>query len=156
MKSRRDLNHQFVGARQATIVALICSIGLCSCAGPARVGDVWSTKHTETISQADRDLFGMDRASHLRVESQLLSPNDTREEFLVTWAGSAVQLVKFEYRQPNVPDKIQVQTFTPAGRHSNKFAVAGDDYTNGGSVSAWRVSLWNQDQLLAEKTSALW
>jgi len=117
---------------------------------------VWSTKHALTIEKADQGFFGTDRASHIRVVSEPLSPEQTREEFYVTWAGAGVQLIKFEYRQPNVPDKIMVQTAQPTGRHWCQFVIAGDDYVNGGSVSAWRVSLWNEERLLAEKKSSLW
>ena len=143
-------------SRRAAIVAIFCAIGCCSCTSQPRIGDVWSTKHTETVSPADQDLYGMDRASHIRVVPHPLSPGQTREEFFVAWGGSAVELVKFEFRQPNVPDKILVQTATPSGHHWSRFVVAGDDYSNGGPVSAWRVSLWRGDELLAEKHSALW
>jgi hypothetical protein len=129
---------------------------LCSCASTPRVGEVDGTQFTETISKANQTLFINDRASHLRVQSDPLPPAQQREEYYVTWRGAGIQLVKFEYRQVNVPDKIQVQTASATNRHSTVFTVAGDDFHNGGPISAWRVSLWDGDRLLAERKSVLW
>ncbi len=138
-------------------IGLVVAVMVSACATqPARVGDVWSTTRTETVPPADRDLFGTDRASHLRVESTPLPLSQQRQEFYVTWSGAGVRLVKFEYRQANVPDTVSVQMAQADGRRSAVFAVAGDDFHNGGPVSAWRVSLWDADRLLAEKKSVLW
>lgn len=139
----------------ATILALVILLSACS-TQPARVGYVWSTTRTETIPQGDRDLFGTDRASHLRVESTPLPLSQQRQEFYVTWSGAGVRLVKFEYRQANVPDTILVQMAQATDRRSTTFAIAGDDFHNGGPVSAWRVSLWDADRRLAEQHSMLW
>jgi hypothetical protein len=38
----------------------------------------------------------------------------------------------------------------------NELALTGDDYKAFGEVTAWRVTLWENDQLLAEQTSYLW
>ncbi len=35
-------------------------------------------------------------------------------------------------------------------------ALAGDDYKNFGALVAWRVTLWNGDQMLGEQKSFLW
>ncbi len=131
--------------------------GLGSCAPRAtRVADVWVTTRTDVIGTADRDMFANDRASRLRAERGQLPSDEQRQEFLVSWTGTEAQFVKFECRQVNVPDKILVLT-TPAGAdHSHLFAVRGDDFHNGGPVSAWRVSLWSGERLLAEKKSLLW
>ncbi len=131
--------------------------GLCSCAPrAARVADVWVTTRTDVIGAADRDLFATERASRLRTEPSQLPSNAQRQEFLVSWSGPEAQFVKFECRQVKVPNKILVQT-SPAGtKHSHLFAVRGDDFHNGGPVSAWRVSLWTGERLLAEKKSVLW
>jgi hypothetical protein len=139
------------------LLTLVTVLALCACSTqPARVGDVWSSIRTETIPAADRDLFGTDRASHLRVASTPLPLSQQRQEFYVTWSGASVRLVKFEYRQANLPDTILTQMAQAADRRFTTFAVAGDDFHNGGPVSAWRVSLWDADRLLAEKKSMLW
>ena len=139
------------------VMAVGVAAVLCACAHPAaQVRDVEGTQYTETIGKGDRVLFGTDRASRIRVEAKPLPPSQQREEYFVSWRGRDVRLVKFEYRQVNVPDKIQFQTVTPANHLWNAFAVAGDDYLKGGPISAWRVSLWDGDRLLAERTSVLW
>lgn len=38
----------------------------------------------------------------------------------------------------------------------NELALTGDDYKAFGEVTAWRVTLWEGDQLLAEQASYLW
>ena len=130
---------------------------LCACAHPAaQVRDVEGTQYTETIGKGDRLLFGTDRASRIQVEPKPLPTSAQREEYFVSWRGSGVGSVMFEYRQVNIPDKILVQAVTPTVRHWNVFTVAGDDYLKGGPISAWRVSLWDGDRLLAERKSVLW
>ena len=139
------------------MMAVGIALGLCACAHrTAQVRDVDGTQYTETIGSGDRLLFVTDRASRFRVEPKPLPPDQQREEYFVSWRGQDVNLVKFEYRQVNIPDKILVQTVTPANHRWNVFSVAGDDYLKGGPISAWRVSLWDGDHLLAERKSVLW
>jgi hypothetical protein len=38
----------------------------------------------------------------------------------------------------------------------SELALTGDDYKAFGEVTAWRVTLWENDQLLAEQASYLW
>ena len=64
--------------------------------------------------------------------------------------------MKFEYRQVAKPDVVFEKTYTPHGNTSNVFQVRGEDFRAGGTVSAWRVSLWSGDQLMAERKSFLW
>ena len=121
-----------------------------------RVGEVQGTTFTETVPKADRNLFVSDRASHLRAESVPLPAAEQREEYYVTWRGAGVSVVKFEYRQINAPDKVAALSMSPGRQHSNVFTIAGEDFLKGGVVSAWRVSLWDGDRLLAERRSTLW
>jgi hypothetical protein len=65
-------------------------------------------------------------------------------------------LVKLEYRQIGKPNVIGEQTYVPRQDASTVFQVRGEEFRSGGSVSAWRVSLWDGDQLVAEKKSFLW
>ena len=58
--------------------------------------------------------------------------------------------------QPSTPSNREPSTPTP---HWHVFSVRGEDFANGGPVSAWRVSLWSggtNSTLLAEQTSAIW
>ncbi len=40
--------------------------------------------------------------------------------------------------------------------HWSSFVFNGDDYKSFGEVTAWRVTLWDGDQLLGEQKSFLW
>ena len=150
-------------ALRSTLFTLLFAT-LAGCATTrARVVEVTATRHTETVGRADKNLFLTDRASKILFQPERLPVAEQREEFYVRWTGAQVDSVKFEYRQVNLPNKLMEQTCTPNGRHWNVFAVRGEDFVNGGPVSAWRVSLWNGTQprsergkLLAEKKSALW
>jgi hypothetical protein len=85
-----------------------------------------------------------------------LSIDEQREEFYVRWTPRSISLVKFEYRQIGKPNVIGEQTYVPHQDTANLFQVRGEEFRSGGSVSAWRVSLWDGDQLVAEKKSFLW
>ena len=142
--------------RILTRVSVIGAVALCACSTTPRVADVLSNKRSETVEVADQDIFLHDRASLIHLNSELLPASERRQEFYVRWRGTGIDLVKFEYRQVDVPDKIVEQTYAPGNRRSNVFEVRGEDFIKGGPVSAWRVSLWQNSQLLAEKKSMLW
>lgn len=129
---------------------------LAGCSRDAKVGEVWGAKRTQTINAADQDLFVTDRASRLRMQTHPLPAEEQREEFLATWSGSGGRVVKFEYRQVNVPDTIVVLSAPAIDRHSHRFTIAGEEFAKGGPVTAWRVSLWSGDKVLDEKKSTLW
>lgn len=119
--------------------------------------EVTNTKRTMDIERTDVSWFAVDRASGFAYAPQPLPPSERREEYYVRWHSPSVTLVKFEYRQINTPTEIETQTFTPQGKNWNTFAVGGEDLKKGGTITAWRVSLWTKDsQLLAEKKSPLW
>ena len=128
---------------------------LSACASP-RVVEVTSRTRLKDIDVADERVFVADPASHIRYRPRDLPANKQREEFYVHWLGAAVDRVKFEYRQVDVPDTVKEQSFTSAGPRWHVFEVRGEEFHAGGLVSAWRVSLWSGDQLLAERKSALW
>jgi hypothetical protein len=135
----------------------LCLLLLTACSTTApRVLEVTSRTRLQDIDAADTRLFVEDEASRIKYEPQDLSIDNQREEFYVRWAPASIGLVKFEYRQIAKPGTIFEQTYTPHGDASKVFAVRGEAFRSGGSVSAWRVSLWNGDQLLAEKKSFLW
>jgi hypothetical protein len=136
----------------ATAVVLAFS----ACSTSPRVVEVSSHKRLETVEVADQDIYLHDRASQIHLQSELLPADERRQEFFVRWSGTGIDLVKFEYRQVNVPDKISEESYVPENRRWNVFEVRGNDFTKGGAVSAWRVSLWRDSQLLADKKSLLW
>lgn len=145
-------------AKLPTLAGL--GLGVCIAVGcaaaPPRVLEVSSTTHLRDISPADESIFVHDRASRFRYLPRELPEADRRQEFYVRWTPSMIEAVKFEYRQVNIPNRVFEQTHASRGDTSASFSVRGEDFLKGGPVSAWRVSLWKGDQLLAEKNSALW
>jgi hypothetical protein len=127
----------------------------CSTTAP-RVVEVSSRTRLQDIDIADARYFVVDEASRIKYQPRDLSIDDQREEFYVRWAPASIGQVKFEYRQVAKPGTIFEQTYIPHGDESKIFEVRGEPFRSGGSVSAWRVSLWNGDQLLADKKSSLW
>ncbi|MEI6084166.1 MAG: hypothetical protein WCS70_07685 [Verrucomicrobiota bacterium] len=137
----------------ATMLVLLLAGG---CQTRPVVREVWSKKHLEQIAPADQDFFLADRASRIHTKSRPLPAAEQGEEFYVSWDGRNVELVQFEYRQVNQPDKITAQDFRTNHRQTTTFWIRGDDFQKAGSVSAWRVTLWRDGELLAEKHSMLW
>ena len=58
----------------------------------------------------------------------------------------------------SVPTFTTLETNVVPGifRRWTAIPLAGEDYKNFGRVVAWRVTLWNGDQLLGEQKSFLW
>jgi hypothetical protein len=134
------------------------------CSTTPSVLEVTSRTRLQNIDPADKDLFIEDQASRIRFEPHDLGTDEQREEFYVRWRSAPasrlgtgkISQVKFEYRQIGKPDVIGEQTYTPHRDTANVFTVRGEEFRSGGSVSAWRVSLWDGDHLVAEKKSFLW
>ena len=128
----------------------------CSTTVP-RVLEVSSRTQLQDVGPAEaREYYGYDQASRFRYEPQDLSIEDQREEFYVRWRPSSISLVKFEYRQIGKAATVFEKTYTPHGDAAKLFEVRGEEFRAGGTVSAWRVTLWKDDQLVAEKKSVLW
>ena len=147
----------------ALLPSLFLIPALTGCASTPRITEVSAVTRAHTVESGDHDLYLRDRITQFHFDAASLPAEQQRQEFLVRWTGQSVTLVKFEYRQVKHPNTIHEQTYDPArpaqrgdGRRWTIFQVAGDAYATGGSVSAWRVSLWNNDQFLAEKKSVLW
>ncbi len=128
----------------------------CSTTQSPSVLEVTSRTRLQNIDPADKDFFIEDQASRIRFEPRDLSIDEQRQEFYVRWRTGSISQVKFEYRQIAKPNVIAEQTYTPHQDTSNLFTVHGEEFRSGGRVSAWRVSLWEGDQLVAEKKSFLW
>jgi hypothetical protein len=126
------------------------------CSTTPRVLEVTSRTRLQNIDLADKDYFIEDQASRIRYLPHDLSIDEQRQEFYVRWGPRSISLVKFEYRQIARPNVIGEQIYTPHQDTANVFTVRGEEFRSGGSVSAWRVSLWDGDHLVAEKKSFLW
>jgi len=143
-------------ARVPLFLILLALLPL-SCSTTPRVVEVSSRTRLQDVGPADeKAFFGYDQASRFRYKPQDLSIEDQREEFYVRWKPGSVSLVKFEYRQVSKAATVFEKTYTPNGDVATVFEVRGEDFRAGGSVSAWRVTLWKDDQLVAEKKSFLW
>ena len=183
MAQRRETPETTRGHSRPTIpLSVLLALVLAGCATGPRIVEVTGTKHIETIGVADKNLFLTDQASRITFQADLLPVTERGEDFYVRWTGTNVDLVKFEYRQVNVPNTVKEQFYVPSsmpGRAGppgqptdvsthqpgprdprwHLFAVRGDDYATGGFVSAWRVSLWSggtNGTFLAERVSAVW
>ena len=133
-----------------------------ACSTTPRVLEVTSRTRLQNIDMAEKDYFIEDQASSIRYLPHDLNIDEQREEFYVRWRPAprsgpgSISLVKFEYRQIGKPNVVGEQTYVPHRDTANVFQVRGEEFRSGGSVSAWRVSLWDGDQLVAEKKSFLW
>jgi hypothetical protein len=61
--------------------------------------------------------------------------------------------------QGNLPKQLVFEHIVEPGgwfRHWTGLTLGGDDYKNFGEVTAWRVTLWENDKLLGEQKSFLW
>jgi hypothetical protein len=140
-----------------TVVVGLGLLALTGCVAPrTRVVAVTMHQIVATIGKTEEKIFLNDRASRLSLKSEVLPDSEKREEVYVQWTGPDVTTVKLEYRQINVPNKISVQSAVAEDRQPKLFQVRGDDFLKGGQISAWRVTLWNDTVLLAEKKSTLW
>ena len=67
--------------------------------------------------------------------------------------------VRLEYRQEKLHAHVQAQEISYAdvhGNHKSEFKVIGDDYFDGGRVTAWRCLLIENGRIVAENRSFLW
>jgi hypothetical protein len=88
--------------------------------------------------------------------------------FDVLWRGRAAGGTALKLRaelrgtaKGNLPSQTTLETEVKVGGSGSTsrwaaLALAGADYQKFGEVSAWRVTLWNGDQLVAEQKSFLW
>ena len=143
-------------SRTALCSALFGLIWGCSAYTGPRVLEVTNRTRLQDVDFVDREYFMEDRASLIRYEPQDLSIDDQREEFYVRWTPRTVSLVKFEYRQVAKPGEVFEEIYVPDGDARKLFEVRGEQFRSGGVVSAWRVSLWDGDKVVAEKKSVLW
>ena len=139
------------------VLVATLALGMAACASTTpRVIEVTTTTRTHDIERGDVWLFARDRASLFEYRPKMLPAAEQREEFFVRWQPATVDLVKFEYHQLNTPTQNITQTFIPHGATFNVFAVRGNDFTVGGPVTAWRVTLWVDGEQMAELRSPLW
>jgi len=117
-------------------------------------------RHTLSPSLYDRDAY----------QAQLRRQPEQRSgvRFDVHWRGRATGGATLKLRaelrgtaKGNLPGQTTLETEVKIGASgsANRWAslmLAGDEYKKFGEVTAWRVTLWDDNQLLAEQKSFLW
>jgi hypothetical protein len=146
------------------LLALAVAGSLASCAGGAGKLEVKQFTLRDTEVQTGDD--PMVRGEKRRLLHGAVSVAEQRQRlgqyYTVQWqdesAGGPMEVV-FEYQQGASGSKVKraVQRFA-AGETSGRaeFRVIGDDYTKGGRVLAWRISLVRGGHELANRRSYLW
>jgi len=114
--------------------------------------------HTLSPSLYERDAY----QAYLRLHPERRSGI----RFDVQWktkppiAGTLRLIVEMRgLAQGNLPRQIVLEKkVEPGGRFSRwtGFTVSGRQYEAFGEVTAWRASLWDEDELLGEQKSFLW
>ncbi len=115
-------------------------------------------RHTVNPSLFDRDAYQFDLRHNPERRSGM--------RFDVLWKGvrgtpSAVLVLRVELRGSKAPaqDPVVVsQRVFASGNYSQwtRLPIVGPDYEKLGELHSWRVSLWNEEELVAEQTSFLW
>ena len=114
-------------------------------------------RHTLSPSLYDRDAY----------QAQLRANPDQRSglRFDIYWRARAVPGAKVKLRvelrgaaRGEIPSQHTLETEIKASATSRwtSLALLGEDYKKFGEVTAWRVTLWDGEQLVGEQKSFLW
>ena len=114
-------------------------------------------RHTRSPSLFDRDAY----QAKLRQNPELRSGI----RFDVNWRVRSVKTSIFKLRielrgvaKGNLPRQKTLEQEVKGGASARwtSLKFTGDDYREFGEVTAWRVTLWEGEQLLGEQKSFLW
>ena len=158
-------NYRRIMSRLITVLlpALLLATTFCTVAATGRVVKVLphfldlKGRHALSPSLYERDAY----------QNQLRQNPEQRSgvRFDILWrvrAKAATSLkLKVEIRgiaQGNLPSEkvLEKEVKSGAGSRWTPITLGGDDFKAIGEVTAWRVSLWEGDQLIAEQKSFLW
>lgn len=67
--------------------------------------------------------------------------------------------IRFEYRQKKTGSKVyyqEVKSLNPKTKNKTRFKVTGKEYKSKGKVTAWRVLIVRENQIIASDQSYLW
>lgn len=152
--------------RRFLLMSLLGSLLLAGNSAPAAIGRVIKVlphyldaegRHTLSPSLFDRDAYQAKLRQHPELRSGL--------RFDINWRARAVQppqlKLKVELRglaKGKLPQLKTLEQSVKAGASSrwDQITLAGEDYRSFGEVTAWRVTLWDGDELLGEEKSFLW
>jgi hypothetical protein len=146
------------------LLFLICAATFPAVAATGRVVKVLphfldlKGRHSLSPSLYDRDAYQAQLRLHPEQRSGI--------RFDVHWRAFAITgklKLRAELRgtaQGNVPRQTTIETDMEAGKaggnHWTQLPLTGEAYKNFGEVTAWRVTLWDGDQLIGEQKSFLW
>jgi hypothetical protein len=146
------------------IATLLCAGTLSAVAATGRVLKVLphfldlKGRHSLSPSLYDRDAYQVQLRQHPEQRSGL--------RFHIHWrATGATNKLKLraELRgtaQGNLPRETRLETALEPGKSVfgrwTSLTLGGEDYKNFGEVTAWRVTLWDGEQLVGEQKSFLW
>ena len=114
-------------------------------------------RHALSPSLYDRDAYQAQLRQHPEQRSGI--------RFDVLWkaqaASGALLKLRVELRgiaKGATPRQKTLESEVKSGRHSRwtSLTLGGDDYKDFGDVTAWRVTLWDGEQLMGEQKSFLW
>jgi hypothetical protein len=116
-------------------------------------------RHTTSPSLYDRDAY----QAYLRLNPT----NISGIRFAVQWKGGSSDAplkVRVEMegivqaKGPSTTKKVLEREVKPGGWFGRwtYIPLTGEDYAKFGSITAWRVTLWEGDRLLSEQKSFLW
>ena len=146
------------------LAALTCAVSFSAIAATGRVIKVLphfldlKGRHSLSPSLYDRDAY----------QAQLRQNPEQRSalRFDVHWRATGAKeklKLRAELRgtaQGNQPRQATLEAeFEPRKNSMNRWtslSLAGEDYKNFGEVTAWRVTLWDGEQLVGEQKSFLW
>ena len=81
--------------------------------------------------------------------------------YTVSWrelSGARPVKIVFEYRQQTTGAKVKRKSrvMSPSGEGKTEFEITGEDYYRNGRVLAWRMTLYDGDEVVSQKQSFLW
>ncbi len=143
------------------LILLLCGFGHAAQAASAKVIKVLPQfidregRHSVSPSLYDRDAY----QAHLRLHPAERSGL----RFAVQWKARGVRelVLRVEMRgtQNQQPTTARLEAPVKPRAFFSKWSaltLAGDDYKKFGELSAWRATLWDGENLLAEQRSFLW
>ena len=116
-----------------------------------------------TLQGEGFDIIGQKKPRSTGVNDFTLDYENRGEEIIVTWKYQGPPLQKapvklnFDYTYPNEKQIFRVEekydSIVP-GRYIFKFKNIGGDYYSKGKIESWRVILYYDDQIVAQKKSS--
>jgi hypothetical protein len=159
MKKRDGLmpetsKHRQVLLTYALLTCIGCLLG-CALGGPTTV-EVWSQGPLAAAKPKAKETKRSARLQAMDAGRRPVS-HDPPQEFYIRWPNQSVQLVRFEYRQVRLADKVVTIEQDPKHKQSILLTIPAAEIETGGAVCAWRVTLWaDPGTCVAQKKSATW